>query len=63
LWSLAYYIGNFLFMLSVNVYLYFNPAVPPEKQLGWILVNTVVFILAFVVFNVVVIRRKLQTNG
>jgi putative membrane protein len=63
LWSLAYYIGNFMFMLSVNVYLYFNPAVPAEKQVGLILVNTVVFILAFVVFNVVVIRRKLRANG
>jgi hypothetical protein len=50
-------------MLSVNIYLYFNPEVPAEKQVGVILVNTVVFILAFVVFNVVVIRRKLQANG
>ena len=60
LWSLGYYIGNFLFILAVNIYLYLNPAVPPEKQVGLILANTVVFIVAFVVFNVVVIKRKLQ---
>ena len=60
LWSLGYFIANLLFMLSVNIYLYFNPAVPAEKQVGLILVNTIVFILAFVVFGVVVIRRRLQ---
>jgi len=59
LWSLGYYIGNFLFVLSVNVYLFFNPAVPPEKQIGLILVNTVLFVSAFVVFNIWVIRKKL----
>ncbi len=63
LWSLGYYIGNYLFILSVNIYLYFNPAVPAEKQIGLILANTVVFVLAFIIFNVVVIKRKLQGNN
>ena len=62
LWSLGYYIANFLFILAVNVYLYFNPAVPAEKQVGLILVNTVVFLLVFVVFNLVVIKRKLRAG-
>ncbi len=63
LWSLGYYIGNFLFILSVNVYLFFNPAVPEGSHVGLILVNSVVLILAFVVFNVLVIRHRLQANG
>jgi putative membrane protein len=60
LWSLGYFFGNFLFILAVNVYLYFNPAVPPEKQIGLILANTTVFVTAFVVFNVLFIRHKLK---
>ena len=60
LWSLGYYIGNFLFILSVNIYLFMNPAVPPEKQVGLILANTVVFVLAFIIFNVMVFRKKLK---
>lgn len=60
LWSLGYYIGNFFFILVVNIYLYLNPAIPPEKQVGLILANTVVLVLAFIVFNVVVIRSKLR---
>jgi uncharacterized membrane protein len=62
LWSLGYYIGNFLFILAVNIYLFMNPAVPPEKQVGLILANTVVFVLAFIIFNVMVIRSKLRKN-
>lgn len=60
LWSLGYYIGNFLFILGVNIYLFNNPDVPAEKQVGLILANTVVFVAAFIVFNVWVLRRKLQ---
>jgi len=60
LWSLGYYIGNFFFILAVNIYLYLNPAIPPEKQVGLILANTIVFVAAFIVFNVMVIRSKLR---
>lgn len=60
LWSLGYYIGNFFFILSVNIYLYLNPAIPPEKQVGLILANTIVLVAAFIVFNVMVIRSKLR---
>jgi len=63
LWSLGYYIGNFLFILSVNIYLFFNPAVPAEKQIGLILSNTIVFVAAFVIFNIVLLRKKLSTNN
>lgn len=59
LWSLGYYIGNFFFVLAVNIYLYLNPAIPPEKQVGLILANTIVFVAAFIIFNVMVIRSKL----
>ena len=59
LWSLGYYLGNFLFILCVNIYLCLNPAVPPEKHLGLILLNTIGFIAAFAIFNIMVIRRKL----
>ena len=58
--SLYYYIGNFIFILIVNVYLFANPAIPAEKHLGLILVNTVGFIAAFVVFNAVVFKNKLK---
>lgn len=60
LWSLGYYIGNFIFVLVVNLYLFFNPALPEDSQIGLILLNTIVFILIFVAFNASVIRRKLQ---
>jgi putative membrane protein len=60
LWPLAYYIGNFVFILSVNIYLLNNPLVPAEKQVGLILVNTLALVIAFVVFNVIVIRKKLR---
>lgn len=61
LWSLGYYIGNFLFILTVNLYLVLSPDVPPGCRTGLILVNTLVFVLAFVTFNVQVIRHKLET--
>lgn len=60
LMSLFYFIGNFIFILLVNIYLFFNPAVPADAQIGLILVNTIGFILLFVAFNVFVIRKKLQ---
>jgi putative membrane protein len=63
LWSLGYYIGNFMFILSVNIYLLMNPAVPEDKQVALILINTVIFIAAFIIFNVVVIRRRLKTSA
>jgi putative membrane protein len=59
LWSAGYYIGNYLFILAVNFYLFFHPAVPAEKQIGWILLNTTVFTIAFIVLVVSVIRRRL----
>lgn len=61
LWSIGYFIGNYLFILAVNIYLYLNPAVPPEKQIGLVLTNTAVFVTAFIVFNVVFIRHKLKS--
>jgi len=61
LWSLGYFIGNYLFILAVNIYLFFNPAVPPEKQIGLVLANTAVFVAAFVLFNVLYLRRKLRS--
>jgi putative membrane protein len=61
LWSIGYFIGNYIFVLAVSIYLFFNPAVPPEKQIGLVLANTIVFVAAFVIFNVVFIRRKLRT--
>ncbi len=61
LWSIGYFIGNYLFILAVNIYLYLNPAVPPEKQIGLVLANTAVFVTAFIVFNIVFIRRKLKS--
>ncbi len=63
LWSLGYYIGNYLFILIVNIYLFLNPAVPAEKQIGLILANTTVFVVVFIVFNVVVIKRKLASGA
>ena len=60
LWPLGYYIGNFLFILAVNIYLFQNPEVPAEKQVGLILANTVVFVLAFIVFNFLVVSKKLK---
>lgn len=63
LWSLGYFIGNYLFILAVNIYLFFNPAVPPEKQIGLVLANTAVFVVAFIVFNVWFIRRKLRLSA
>lgn len=60
LFSLFYFIGNFLFILTVNIYLFFKPEVPAEAQIGLILANTVLFIVAFVVFNVMVLRKKLK---
>ena len=60
LWSLGYFIGNFTFMLCVNVFLYFNPAVPAEKRVGLMLLNSAVWSAAFVVLNVAILRRKLQ---
>jgi uncharacterized membrane protein len=62
LWSLGYFIGNYLFILAVNVYLYFNPAVPPEKQIGLVLANTAVFVAAFIIFNVWFIKHKLKQS-
>jgi len=62
LWSLGYYIGNFIFVLCVNLYLFFKPELPAESHIGLILVNTVCFIIAFVIFNVLVIRNKLQQH-
>jgi len=61
LWSIGYFIGNYLFILAVNIYLYLNPAVPPEKQIGLVLANTAVFVAAFIIFNVAFIRRKLNS--
>lgn len=60
LFSLFYFIGNFIFILLVNIYLFMKPELPPEAQIGLILANTVIFVIAFVVFNIVVIRRKLK---
>lgn len=60
LWSLGYYIGNFIFILAVNIYLFVSPEVPPEKNIGLILLNTIGFIAAFVAFNIMVLRKKLQ---
>lgn len=59
--SLYYFIGNFLFILSVNLYLFTKPEVPEEAKLGLILANTLVFVIAFVVFNIKVISHKLKT--
>ncbi len=59
IWSIGYFIGNFLFILAVNIYLYFNPAVPAEKQIGLVLVNTLAFATSFIVFNLLVFRKKL----
>ena len=61
LWSLGYFIGNYLFILAVNIYLYSNPAVPPEKQIGLVLTNTAVFTAAFILFTVMFIRHKLNS--
>lgn len=61
LWSIGYFIGNYLFILAVSIYLFLNPAVPPEKQIGLVLANTAVFVAAFIIFNVVFIRRKLNS--
>jgi uncharacterized membrane protein len=61
LWSLGYYIGNFIFILCVNLYLFFKPDLPVESQIGLILANTVGFIAVFVIFNVLVIQKKLAT--
>lgn len=63
LWSLGYFIGNYLFILAVNIYLFFNPAVPPEKQIGLVLANTAVFVAAFILFNILLLRRKLNASG
>jgi putative membrane protein len=63
LWSLGYFIGNFVFILAVNIYLYLNPAVPPQKQIGLVLANTAVFVAVFVIFNFMFIRRKLNVSG
>jgi len=63
LWSVGYFIGNYLFILAVNIYLFVNPAVPPEKQIGLVLANTAVFVAAFIVFNFVFIRRKLRQSA
>jgi uncharacterized membrane protein len=61
LWSIGYFVGNYLFILAVSIYLYFNPDVPPEKEIGLILANTAVFVAAFIAFNIVVIRRNLKS--
>ncbi len=61
LWSLGYFVGNLLFMLGVNVYLYRHPGVPPEKYVGWMLVNTTLLTATFVVVNVVILRTKLAS--
>lgn len=63
LWSIGYFIGNYLFILAVNIYLYFNPAVPPEKQIGLVLANTAVFVAAFILFTVLFIRHKLKSSA
>jgi uncharacterized membrane protein len=62
LWSVGYFVGNYLFILAVNIYLYYNPAVPAEKQIGLVLANTAVFVAAFVIFTVVFIRHKLNAS-
>jgi uncharacterized membrane protein len=61
LWSLGYYIGNFIFILCVNLYLFFKPELPVDSQIGLILMNTVGFIAVFVVFNIMVVQKKLTT--
>jgi putative membrane protein len=61
LMSLGYFIGNFIFVLCVNLYLFFKPEIPVEKHIGLVLANTVGFIVVFVVFNVVVFQKKLRS--
>jgi len=63
LWSIGYFIGNFVFILAVNIHLYFNPAVPPGKQIALVLANTTAFVAAFVVFTAVCLRRKLNATA
>ncbi len=60
LWSFAFYLGNYLFMLAVIIYLNMNPALPPEKHTGLILTSTIALSSAFLIFNIVTIRRKLK---
>jgi len=60
--SLAYFIGNFMFILCINLYLFFKPEIPVEKHIGLILANTVGFIVVFVVFNVIVFQKKLRST-
>jgi uncharacterized membrane protein len=63
LWSVGYFIGNYLFIRAVKIYLFFNPAVPAEKQIGLVLANTAVFVVAFILFNIVLLRRKLNASA
>jgi putative membrane protein len=62
MWSLGYYIGNYVFILCVSIYLYFNPAVPEEKNIGLVLANTFVFVVAFIVFIGAVLLVKLRES-
>jgi putative membrane protein len=61
-WSFGYFVGNLFFMLAVNVYLLRHPAVPAEKHVGWVLVNTTVLTATFVVVNLAILRAKLAAT-
>jgi uncharacterized membrane protein len=63
LWSLWYYVGNFVFILLVSVYLYINPDVPSERQAGLVLLNTLLFVVAFFVFMGAVLLIKLRASA
>ena len=63
LWSLGYYIGNFVFISLVNIYLFLNPDVPKERHVGLILINTLGLVASFIIFSLLLLRTKLTRSA
>lgn len=57
LWCMSYDIGNYGFMIVMNVLLLTNPLVPDEVPVGWIMVNSLVLVAIWLVFCVVMLKR------
>lgn len=60
LWSLGYNIGNFIFIITMNIILLRNPHVPAEEPVGWIMLHTLVLITIWLIFCIVMINRGLR---
>jgi putative membrane protein len=60
LWSLGYFLGNYIFMIAMNVILFNNPAVPVGEPVGWIMVNTLLLIAIWFAFCIAMIQRGLR---